>query len=341
MEVDGAVVFGPVGKAHCRAVPARPGHRARRQVEQGAVQAVRPGILDTPGGDPAAEVPARDQGRGRVPGEDGRNRLRIGRCEQERRLDLAVEVLVADTPGAGGNQHARSALAPRLPVEGNAARTGVIGHEPRLDRVLVHRDPAGVRINAGPDPVPLVTHQRRARRGRDRLARIARDVDPGTVRTDGKPEPAAGRRVADRDHGLGSPVRQGRPDDRTDGPAVCKPGGHRGERDLGAGAELHRLVARRVRSLDRGRDRAQLDPGTLGVGITVDDPDQVDLVVLLEGAADLEGDAPARRRGEAVGISGQGQHACSPRAKGGINGRGCADRARREGRHPCSSRSAP
>ncbi len=271
VEVDRGVILRGVPPARFLPGPAGADHAARRQVDRGAVAALRPGVGDGAATDALRKIPRRqDQAQRAGPGE------RVGEAVepagQDRRvLDTSVQVrrlLGRVTRGdqhraAGGEAQARMRAACR----GGRARGQRM--TAAMKRLLPDDHGAGRGIGRHPHPVPPPQCERQG--GGD-----GRAVDLGhcAMRADGQ-----GRRPIG-DHRLHVPDQAG-PHQR--GPGAGRPGvALRAGRDGDVGAEMDRLAGALERLVEQigpilvaparplrvrvGADHAQ-QPGAVGAPV--------------------------------------------------------------------------
>ena len=188
VEMDRAVVMRRALPVALGAGPGRALHRARRQVDQLAVQAVGAGVLDLHRLHAAGEIPGRDAG-------------------DRRRLDLAVEAAlrrpVAGRPprrsGSAARRRARAAPAPSCwprPRRRRQRRASAAAGRPAACRCAGRRSPRrDTRCERAASCRPTT------------WASPHLSTMPSGVSTSAKPAPVL--RVAARDHGLRSVGRAG------------------------------------------------------------------------------------------------------------------------------------
>ena len=185
VEVDGAVLVPRVAPAHLLAREIPPGHAARGQVDDLAVAMVGGTVGNPDRRDVSREIPgAQDVGR-----EAGRDRLVPhaldlqtvqGAADQPGRIDLAVvesvhqrAALLPPLEGAGHDD--RRAVPERRRPDIALRRAAVFHARVRQQRLLIDRDPAGLRVVARGGEIPVAFEQRPA--NRDSLDRAVRQAE--------------------------------------------------------------------------------------------------------------------------------------------------------------------
>ncbi len=307
VEMDCAVLFGPLGPADGLRGPVPALHGARRQVDDLAIQAERTDVHDArcrhfPGEVPGADQVAPDRLRHR-PQQDSVQLCDLQRpTDQGRRIELAV-VMQGDRtvghPCPSHDQRRRAGLGrdrhglgdDRLVVGVRMARERPLDEGDRAPRLVEGR--------SGEIPAALL-HRSTAAHRYLAAARVASHEGDAAV-LDLEREARPRRRVAPHDQPLSTLSRRGRPDHRYDREAgeLAQPWMVRHD---GVGAGVDRLCAPRILARYRRGHRLEPEARPCGIGVAMDDAHDLGAVAL-GLAAHHEAHGLARRDAELVAIA--------------------------------------
>ncbi len=313
MEVDRAIVLGPVGPADRLGRPVPALHGAGRQIDDLAIEAEGADVDDARAWNPLGEVPGADQvAPDRLGHRPEQHRVELGRLEraveQRRAVDLAVEVSIDRAVGLREARHQEGGLGHARDERHGLAHLGaIVDQRRRLERPLHQGHEPLLRLEARGGEVPAPLQKLAAALDRGPLAPAVTQAERQLAIDDLEREAGAARGRPLGQEALAPPGGDGRPDHRDHGEARERAQALVvGHEDVGAGVDL--LRARRIVAADRGCDPLELQAGPRRVGIAMDDADDLGPIARAARAADHEAHGLARRHRKPVAITQDLQH---------------------------------